>query len=298
VVTISDTPPDVEAVHLALLRRFGAARRFGLARSVSRDAVWLCRRAIAEGAGTEASVRLLLRFVAFNYGETLAKGVSRDVLARDLRSMGGASADIVAAIAPVAGALIRAGATYYIGGSVASSVHGVPRSTLDADLVADLAPSRVAQFTAELRTCYYVDEEAVRRAVDTRRSFNAIHLPTGLKVDVFIRKDRPFDRVAMDRAVDSQLCEDDSERTFRVATAEDVILAKLEWFRCGGGTSERQWADILGVLRVGSGRLDLDHLDRFARELSVLDLLKRAKTEAAEVDVRRGEEKLPPAASS
>ena len=165
------------------------------------------------------------------------------------------------------------GIPYYVGGSVASSAHGVARSSLDVDLVADLKLDNLSTLGKRLAGDYYFDEDRMRDAVTRRRSFNLIHLATMFKVDVFIMKDRAFEREAMRRA---------TERSgFRVASREDVILAKLEWFRMGGETSERQWTDVLGVMRMAGTELDIPYLRRSAPELGALDLLERALAEAS-----------------
>lgn len=98
-------------------------------------------------------------------------------------------------------------------------------------------------------------------------------------MDVFICKERPFDRVQFQRRVE-QLLATDPEQTAFMSTAEDIILAKLEWYRLGSEISDRQWRDILGVLKVQAGRLDLDYLRLWAKELNVSDLLQRALKES------------------
>ena len=166
---------------------------------------------------------------------------------------------------------------YYFCGSVASSAHGVARASIDVDLVADLRPEHVGPFVARLQGTYYVDEGRVRSAVQLRRSFNLIHLTTMFKVDVFAA--RPgFDQKALERARPMAL--DESGRAqFFVASPEDTVLAKLEWFRAGGEVSERQWSDVAGVLKILPGA-DRDHLRRWAHVLKVSDLLERALSEA------------------
>jgi len=119
----------------------------------------------------------------------------------------------------------------------------------------------------------------VRDGIARGASFNVIHLETMLKVDVFVSKDRPFDRRAMDRARPSSP-ETADERALPLASAEDIVLAKLDWYRRGGETSERQWTDVLGVLRAGVDSLDRRYLENGARELAVSDLLVRALAEA------------------
>jgi hypothetical protein len=182
---------------------------------------------------------------------------------------------------PVVEALEALGVAYQVGGSVASSALGVARATLDVDLVADLRAEHVARLCAALDATYYVSEEAVRDAVGRRSSFNVIHLDTMVKVDVFVLKQRPYDQRAFGRRVADTLDEGAGARLFFLATAEDVILNKLEWYRLGGGVSGSHWDDVLGVLSVQAGRLDLAYLAEWAAQLGVGDLLERARVEVA-----------------
>lgn len=176
-------------------------------------------------------------------------------------------------------ALETLGVPYVIGGSLASTVHGVVRATLDTDLVADLRPEHAAPLTQALGVAFYADEEAIRTAIEQQASFNVIHLDTIFKVDVFVAGGRPFDLQQINRR-GAQVVATDPERTAYVASAEDVILAKLDWYRRGGEQSERQWRDVLGVLRTQAGRLDVDYLRHWAASLGVSDLLNRAMTES------------------
>jgi hypothetical protein len=188
--------------------------------------------------------------------------------------------EILAALAPVSEALEILGIGYYVGGSVASSAHGLPRASLDVDLLAELRPEHVAPFCGRLGEAYYLDADRIRDAVTRQRSFNIIHLATMLKVDVFVSTGRPFDREAISRTRAEVFGEGEQARAFALASPEDTVLVKLEWYRKGGEVSERQWTDVLGILRVLGARLDDTYLDRWAEVLAVSDLLEKARRAA------------------
>lgn len=171
------------------------------------------------------------------------------------------------------------GVQYLIGGSLASALHGTARSTLDIDLVADLHSEQVMPLVEALQKDFYIDDRMITDAIQRQSSFNLIHLATLFKVDVFIPKHRPFEQVQFQRR-QLQLVANDPERKAYVTTPEDIILAKLEWYRLGGEVSDHQWSDIQGVLKVQAGRLDLNYLRQWAAELGVTDLLEKALQEA------------------
>lgn len=183
--------------------------------------------------------------------------------------------DLVAALRPVVDALDTLGVTYYLTGSVASSAHGVARTSIDADIVAALGPEHVERLIERLEPDYYIPAERLQWAVSARSSCNLIHLATMFKIDLFVMRDRPFDQEAARRARPDTVDDTPDAPVVPIASAEDTILAKLEWFRRGGETSERQWWDVLGMLRVRRD-LDRDYLRRWAASLGVADLLERA----------------------
>lgn len=185
------------------------------------------------------------------------------------------AADVVAALRPVVSALDRLGVAYEIGGSIASSVHGMPRATMDVDLVADLHREQVDDPLAAIGPDFYSSREVTLDALRDHRAFNLIHRPTMIKVDVFPVGDRRYDRIALERG-EEVLLADEPELRARVATPEDVVLRKLEWSRHGDSVSEVQWRDVLGILQVQGNSLDLDYLRRWAAEIDVLDLLEQA----------------------
>ncbi len=177
------------------------------------------------------------------------------------------------ALAPLIEAFQHLGIAYHLGGSLASVSHGIARSTLDADVVADLGLNHIDGFVEWLKSDYYIDADMIEDAVTTGSSFNIIHLPTMFKVDVFILKNTPFDRQAFLRADLRPLDSEIDSPLYFVESAEDVILNKLRWYRLGGEVSERQWDDVLGVLRVQSDALDMNYLRHWAGALGMTDLL-------------------------
>ncbi len=179
----------------------------------------------------------------------------------------------------VAAILDRLGVAYVTAGSLASSLHGEPRSTDALNIVADLSRSQASGLVQALGREWYVSADAVDDAVARGTSFNAVHLPSGVKVDVFVVGTDAFDahRVASGR---SERLGAEPGALLRVDTAEHTVLRKLEWFRRGGERSDRQWRDVVGVLRVQRDRLDYGELAAWAEKLGVADLVARALREA------------------
>jgi len=177
----------------------------------------------------------------------------------------------------VAAVLEDLGIEYTLGGSLASALHGEPRSTNDIDFAVRLEPGHVTRLIDRLGPDFVVDEAGLREAVRLGRAFQIFFLPFVVKVDLFMRGTAPLDRSEFDRRVRVSLGEGAS---LYAATAEDSVLRKLLWFRAGGDVSERQWRDVLGILRVSGSRMDREYLERWAAQLGVHDLLQRAFTQA------------------
>lgn len=180
--------------------------------------------------------------------------------------------DPIAVASHVADVLTRIGVSYVIGGSFASSVHGEPRSTNDIDMVADLRESDVDVFIDAIGGECYADRDAVADAVGKGAAFNVIHVPTAVKVDIFVAGADAFDRQRLRRRTPVSFGSDPHVVTLFVDTAEDTILRKLEWYRRGGESSERQWRDVVGIVRAQSSRLDRVYLREWAARLGVSDL--------------------------
>jgi hypothetical protein len=180
----------------------------------------------------------------------------------------------------VTGTFEKLGVPYLIGGSLASTLHGMVRTTQDSDIIAEMRSEHLQPLVLALQDEFYIDEEMIAEAIQHNSSFNIIHRETMFKVDVFIPRPRPFLQAQLDRA-QRQTFSFETEISAKFASPEDTILAKLEWYRMGGEVSDRQWRDILGVLKTRAGELDLEYLRKWATELNVSALLARALKESS-----------------
>ncbi len=165
--------------------------------------------------------------------------------------------------------LDECGIPYMITGSFASNIHGLPRATQDADVVIEVEPEPLERFLKSLGPAFYRSVEAAMDALAREQMFNVVHLETGFKVDLIVRKSRPFSRIEFSRRQPAFYLGEN--RWF--ASAEDTILAKLEWSKMAG--SERQFSDALNVAKLQKEELDHAYLETWARELDIADLLEK-----------------------
>lgn len=165
---------------------------------------------------------------------------------------------------------------WLIGGSVASSIRGEPRSTNDLDLVADLGLEHVQPLVWVLEGVYYIDEDAVRAATRRRTSFNVIHLATMLKIDVFVPPRDAVSRAQLARRQFVPIGGPDGGFSLPLASTEDMVLQKLLWWQKGGGVSDQQWRDVLGMIKVQWKHLDRGYLKEQAERMGIARLIEQA----------------------
>ncbi len=180
------------------------------------------------------------------------------------------------ALAMLLATLDRLEIPYEIGGSVASSSHGIPRTTMDVDLVIDLPPDKIDQFVEDVRGEFYADAGQIREAFEAGRAANLIHLRSVWKFDLFPLRNDEYSRTEFGRRTFREIQPDSgAPMECAVSSMEDTILRKLEWFRAGGEISERQWNDIAGMWNAASSRADMNYLRHWAERLGVKDLLDK-----------------------
>ncbi len=183
--------------------------------------------------------------------------------------------ELFPALVPVVSTFDKIGIPYYIGGSISSSIHGIPRTTMDIDIIADIKKEHVEALYLSLEPGYYIDKDMIREAIRHHSSFNIIHFDSMMKIDIFVLKEREFDREAFKRKKLDVQDIGGSRFEYFISSPEDIILSKLEWFKMGGEVSERQWRDIIGVLKVQENNLDMEYLQKWINGLHLSDLWKR-----------------------
>ena len=173
-------------------------------------------------------------------------------------------------------ALTALGIRFLVGGSLASSAHGVLGATCNVDLVARIVPSQAKMLAKALGPHWYTESEMMQ-AIKAGRAFNLIHIPSAMKFDIFPAStdfhDSELERATLTplRIEGAALCP--------VATSEDALLAKLQWYRDGGEVSDRQWNDIGGLIAINDA-MDWEYVNSWAARLGVTALLERARADA------------------
>jgi hypothetical protein len=275
-MTSTSRPPDLttqaQAAQIAAFRQMSNAQRAALALDLSARAIRLARRAIQRARPQTSDADRFLLFAKVHYGREIADRVAGYAREHDMTPF---DPELLALLTDVVQSFETLGVPYHIGGSLASSLYGVGRSTNDADLVADLEPIHVPYLVAALQGDYYISAEEIYEALRYRTTCNIIDGRRGTRVDIHLPKRTAFDKEERSRIREDTLSDQADARTFWVCSAEDIILRKLAWYRAGPGR-ESQWNDVLGVLQVQADALDLTYLRKWAAALDVDDALEQA----------------------
>ncbi len=268
---LSDTSPEAERVVIEAYRRMPVGRKWGAMGQTYADARVLHLAGFQQrnpGRGNWDAHREWLTVHLGFTGRVPIFDPGRDWAGLNLRT-----------VREVARAFDDHKIPYALGGSMASSLYGFLRHTRGADFMAGPFPGAEAAFAAALGPDYDLSPEDVRGAVLRRSSFTLFNVRAGVKVDVFVRKDAPFEITAMQRRTALQFSDVPGQRIV-FHTPEDALLFKLWWYRLSDERAEKHWSDVLGVLKVQAGKLDQAYLDHWAADLGVADLLARARQES------------------
>lgn len=274
-----DTPRDVEALQVCAWRALSALDLARLVAGTSRAVRSLALAGIRRRHPEAGEEELVAHLAAIMLGPALAREVSGDAVP-SFRSTAVVNDPIDAALL-VTAVLEACGVRYTVGGSIASSVSGEPRASIDADIVVDMQPAQVGAFVQGIGTEFYVDADALRRAIGTRSSTNLVHRRSGIKVDLFVAGSE-LDARQLERRQLIQVASD-PDRFLYVHSPEDILIQKLHWYRAGNEGSDRQWRDVLAILLVQGTRLDREYVTMMAARVGLTDLLERAYREAGPV---------------
>src|SRR6266487_2589890 len=271
-----DTTPEFERMQVARIRSFSPARKFASVRSWTHTLTSANLHAMRSGTPESNERAIAVRFVTREYGRELATDFQTAVEQRPEWTI--REHDLPVAMIPIIEVFECLGVRYYLSGSIACSVYGLPRGAQDIDVVADIQAEHVSPLVKHLQGAYTINAQALHDAIAQRSAFSLLHLSSLVKVDVMLPHGSPFDSLVSQRVRQISLIE--GYRPIWIASPEDVVLMGLEWYRECGATADDQWNDILGVLKVQAPTLDLTYLHHVAHTLNDSGLLEQALIDA------------------
>jgi hypothetical protein len=265
-----DTSPEALDVQLDVIRNMSPQRRVDLAFQLTAEVRKMGFDAIRRRHPDLDEQAVQLQFIELVYGEALANEVSVWLSENQLVD----NNLLFGSLAPVISSLNTLQIPHFVGGSVAGSFHGAFRSTMDVDLACKMNEHQVDSFIELLGDDYYFSRSAICRAIERKTSFKLIYLPNSFKVDVFISRGRPFDNDSMTRAT-TEILGSDQTLEVPICSAEDSIISKLERYRLGNDTSERQWDDVSRLIKLLGDQADIKYMTHAAESVGVSDLLEK-----------------------
>ncbi len=277
----SDTHPDAEQIIFQRLRQMSPGEKAQMVRNATKQCWRLSLIGIWNQYPQANPHQVRREFIRRRFGvQWVDKLCSEDDWGKfgSISGIETAMEDAIWLALKLAGILEVLDIPYLVGGSVASSLLGEPRATLDLDLVVDVQVHQVQALVAAMTGEFYISQDTVQEAVE-RKTSNVIHLETTEKADLFVIGDDGFSQSKMRRRQEYAL-PGQPQKSIYIYSAEDIILQKLRWYRIGFSESDRQWRDVLGVLKVQDARLKLDYLQQWGQTLGLTDLLDRALCES------------------
>ncbi|MBX7220250.1 MAG: hypothetical protein K1Y36_09925 [Blastocatellia bacterium] len=268
---VTDTAPEMAGLQRKLWAQMPLERKFTQIARLTRSVRSLARYGIELHHPDWDSLQINHELLRRVYGDSISPFPPPTTAMNTV--------ELPVALFPIVRACEKFGIRYRVGGSLASSLFGEPRATNDADVVLDLKSETVEVFVAEIQNEYVIFADSLKKAIERETCLNALHSETVFKIDLFPLKSRPYDQQAQHRMTVVPIEHEGTVLAVSFVTAEDMVIAKLEWYRKGNEVSERQWRDILGLLKTEAVFLDYDYLERWTTELHLHDLYERALTE-------------------
>ncbi|MFB2835557.1 hypothetical protein [Floridanema evergladense] len=270
-----DTSIEAEQVQFALWRKMTPKQKEALFQRVAKKGSVLALLGIQNQFPHASPTKIKQQYVRKRLGQEWADFISRLEYSGELMLE-----DPIWLAHQLATILNFLNIPYYVGGSVASSLQGEVRYTEDLDLAIDIQFAQVEPLIQAMAGQFYISEVAVIEAINGRTSsFNVIHLATTEKADLFVMRDDDFSHSQMSRR-QLHIPDNDVSKSFYVCSPEDTVLQKLLWFRMTARESQKQWRDILGVLKLQGENLDFSYLNQWGEKLQLTDLLTQAFQES------------------
>ncbi|MBE9190745.1 hypothetical protein IQ230_10340 [Gloeocapsopsis crepidinum LEGE 06123] len=268
-----DTHPEVDKFLMRAFRNMPVWKKAHLVdeatKGIQQWALIGIRNQFPDISQTETKFQLAVRWLGIDLANRFYKNNQEKIV----------DAESIQLALKIAAIFDKLAIPYLIGGSVASSILGEPRATLDVDFVADLQLSHVSPLLVAMGKDFFIDEGMVTEAIERQSSFNVIHLESMQKADIFLLSNQPLAQSEMQRR-QQLIITQNPERQAWLPSAEDIILQKLIWYRMGGGVSDRQWRDVLGVLKVQADKIDINYLTQWAETLNLIEMLTQALQQA------------------
>ncbi len=277
-----DTHPDAERIMIELIRSSPMSKRFRLVQSLTQSTFWSTMLAWQERNHKASEQEAAVHVLSCSYGPGLTQRVQAALERREGWHL--QPIDLLAVMLPARCALEDLHAPYHLGGSIASSLHGMQQLAQDIDLVADFGEQMPPSLFAALGQHYLLDEDEAREAVREHRPFPLIHLDTLMKVDVVFPKRDTF--TTSMRSLIRGYTLDERSPPIPLASATEMLLFKVQRYqrnersRTDGMQDDAEWNDILGMLKVQGPDLDLPLLEEWAGVLGMTDTWQRALVDA------------------
>ncbi len=269
-----DTHPEAERVLIDLIRKAPIAKRFGLVRSMTAFATRLNQQNIQQLYPQLAKEEIATTFVQDHYNRALAYNI-RPILKQRQTAF---TADLLDALLSIITIFDVLNVRYYVKGAVALSLYGMQRATFDIDFVAHLEPGLFDSVISLLKAVCYVDEEAIKNAIEKKTGFEAIHLDSLLKINISLAQSTTQEKMIESRLLKHIIAA--NYPAINVASPEDIIITQFQEYKANGEVTDDQWNDILGVFKIQGETIDSTYLGYWTSELDLAHLLKNAYFDA------------------